>query len=43
MSCASCLELTDVTSRRPKHDGIQFLDRGAVDRLDRQEPQGVAA
>lgn len=28
-----CLELTDVTSRRPKHDGIQFLDRGAVDRL----------
>lgn len=25
-------ELTDVTSRRPKHDGIQF-DRGAVDRL----------
>ena len=28
-----CVELTDVTSRRPKHDGIQFLDRGAVDRL----------
>ncbi len=28
-----CLELTDVTSRRPKHEGIQFLDRGAVDRV----------
>jgi hypothetical protein len=28
-----CIELTDVTSRRPKHAGIQFLDRGAVDRL----------
>ena len=28
-----CVELTDITSRRPKHDGIQFLDRGAVDRL----------
>jgi uncharacterized protein YigA (DUF484 family) len=28
-----CVELTDVTTRRPKHDGIQFLDRGAVDRL----------
>jgi uncharacterized protein YigA (DUF484 family) len=28
-----CVELTDITSKKPKHDGIQFLDRGAVDRL----------
>jgi uncharacterized protein len=28
-----CVELSDHTAKRPKHEGIQFLGRGAVDRL----------
>src|ERR1700742_4531004 len=28
-----CVELSDHTPKRPKHEGIQFLGRGAVDRL----------
>src|ERR1044071_2221800 len=27
-----CVELSDHTAKRPKHEGIQFLGRGAVDR-----------
>ena len=28
-----CVELSDHTAKRPKHEGIQFLTRGAVDRV----------
>jgi uncharacterized protein YigA (DUF484 family) len=28
-----CVELSDHTAKRPKHEGIQFLSRGSVDRL----------
>jgi hypothetical protein len=28
-----CVELSDHTAKRPRHEGIQFLPRGAVDRL----------
>jgi uncharacterized protein YigA (DUF484 family) len=28
-----CVELSDHTAKRPKHEGIQFLGRGAIDRL----------
>ena len=28
-----CVELSDHTAKRPRHEGIQFLTRGSVDRL----------
>jgi len=28
-----CVELTDITTRRPRHDGIRFFDPGDVDRI----------
>src|SRR6185295_15780433 len=35
-----CVELSDHTPKRPKHEGIQFLSRGAVDRVLRGKAVG---